>query len=55
MTGLEWVVESTAVTHSSVDWWDLLPGIDNLARIATCSLLTATDLRRIIVLIDFGI
>ena len=22
--GLEWVVESTTVTHSSVDWWDLL-------------------------------
>ena len=22
--GLEWAVESTTVTHSSVDWWDLL-------------------------------
>ena len=21
---LEWVVESTTVTHSSADWWDLL-------------------------------
>ena len=27
---LEWEVESTTVTHSSADWWDLLasPGID---------------------------
>ena len=22
--GLEWVVESTTVTHSSADWWDIL-------------------------------
>ena len=22
--GLEWEVESTIVTHSSADWWDLL-------------------------------
>ena len=22
--GLEWEVESTTVTHSSADWWDLL-------------------------------
>ena len=22
--GLEWAVESTTVTHSSADWWDLL-------------------------------
>ena len=22
---LEWVVESTTVTHSSADWWDLFP------------------------------
>ncbi len=21
---LEWVVESTTVTHSSADWWDIL-------------------------------
>ena len=23
-SSLEWVVESTTVTHSSADWWDLL-------------------------------
>ena len=22
--GLEWEVESTTVTHSSADWWDIL-------------------------------
>ena len=22
--GLDWVVESTTVTHSSADWWDIL-------------------------------
>ena len=26
--GLEWAVESTTVTHSSADWWDLGIAID---------------------------